>query len=71
MFYLFLHAFRYLLITGIVLAYIEVGPGGAAVREIVDMFKEELLKVDWLTLFYEFKTKVVEVATTTINSWLG
>ncbi|MBN7819323.1 hypothetical protein [Bowmanella yangjiangensis] len=71
MFYLFFQALRYLLITGIVLAYIEVGPGGAAVREIVDMFKEELLKVDWLTLFYEFKTKVVEVATTAINSWFG
>ena len=61
-FYFSMRVLKLLFIAALVLAYVEIGPGGQALYAIVDAFKDAILGVDWNSVADNIKASFDEAA---------
>ncbi len=52
---------RYIIITSLVLTYVEIGPGGDSIMAVVDAVKSEMLNVDWSHIFSIAKESLISL----------
>jgi len=59
---------RWALVAACVTAYVEVGPGGEALGNVVDAIKGVLLSIDWATLWGSVSVELEKAARAIFDS---
>ncbi len=58
---------KWSVVTAAILAYVEIGPGGEALGEIVNVMKQAMLEVDWQSIASNITSQLKIVATNIVS----